>query len=62
MTYSEWLEKNRWYVLLDDSGDIVADVELPECYTLANREHIMTTMAWATSTKWSEKGEYSFEG
>jgi hypothetical protein len=62
MTYSEWLEQNRWYVLLDDSGDIVAEVELPEHHTRANREHILSAMAWATSTKWSEKGQYNFEG
>ena len=62
MTYLEWLEKNRWYVLLDDSGGIVAEIELSENYALEEREHIISTLAWIMSTKWSEKGEYNFEG
>ena len=45
MTYSEWQQQNTDYVLLDDNGDIYAEVSLPNTYTLDSREGIMGTMA-----------------
>lgn len=62
MTYSEWQQHNTDYVLLDENGDIYAEVSLPNIYTLDSREGIMGTMAAATRTKWSEATEYNFEG
>ena len=62
MTYSEWKEQNVDYVLIDDEGDIYAEVTLPNTYTLGAREIIIGTMAKATYTKWSEATEYNFEG
>lgn len=61
MTYSEWQKHNVDYVLLNDDGDIYAEVTLPNTYTLAAREAIMGTMAASTYTKWSEATEYNFE-
>jgi len=62
MTYSEWQEQNTHYVLIDDNGDIYAEVSLPNIYTLDSREGIMGTMAAATRTRWSEATDYNFEG
>jgi len=62
MTYLEWQEHNVHYVLIDDDGDIYAEVSLPNTYTLEAREAIMGTMAASTYTKWSEATEYNFEG
>lgn len=62
MSYSEWQEQNTHYVLIDDNGDIYAEVSLPNTYTLDSREGIMGTMAAATRTRWSEATEYNFEG
>ncbi len=62
MTYSEWQQHNTDYVLLDENGDIYAEVSLPNIYTLDSREGIMGTMAAATRTRWSEATEYNFEG
>ena len=62
MTYLEWKEHNVHYVLLDDEGDIYAEVTLPNTYTLEAREEIIDTMAKATYTKWSEATDYNFEG
>jgi hypothetical protein len=62
MTYSEWQQQNTDYVLLDDNGDIHAEVSLPNTYTLDSREGIMGTMAAATRTRWSEATDYNFEG
>jgi len=57
-----WREQNNDYVLLDDNGDIYAEVTLPNTYTLEAREAIMGTMAASTYTKWSEATEYNYEG
>ena len=62
MTYLEWKEQNVDYVLINDEGDIYAQVSLPNTYTLDSREAIMGTMAASTYTKWSEATEYNFEG
>jgi len=62
MAYLEWKEQNVDYVLIDDEGDIYAQVSLPNTYTLEAREAIMGTMAASTYTKWSEATEYNFEG
>lgn len=62
MSYSEWQEQNTSYVLLDDSGDIIAQVKLPSFHRLHDREYLMGTMAAATRTRWSESTEYNFEG
>ena len=62
MTYLEWKEHNVHYVLLDDEGDIYAEVTLPNTYTLEAREAILGTMAASTCTKWSEATDYNFEG
>lgn len=62
MTYLEWKEQNVDYVLIDDEGDIYAQVALPNTYTLEAREEIIGTMAKATYTKWSEATEYNYEG
>ena len=62
MTYLEWKEQNVDYVLIDDEGDIYAQVSLPNTYTLEAREEIISTMAKATYTKWSEATEYNYEG
>jgi len=62
MTHLEWKEQNVHYVLLNDDGDIYAEVTLPNIYTLDSREGVMGTMAAATRTKWSEATEYNFEG
>ena len=55
-----WREQNNDYVLLDDNGDIYAEVTLPNTYTLVAREEIISTMAQATDTKWSEATEYDY--
>ena len=57
-----WREQNNDYVLLDDNGNIYAEVTLPNTYTLEAREEIISTMAKATYTKWSEATEYVYEG
>ena len=62
MTYREWLEQNTDYVLLNDDGDIYAEVTLPNTYTLDAREGIMGAMAASTYTRWSEATEYNHEG
>jgi hypothetical protein len=62
MTYSEFLNNNIDYVLLDDYDDIYAEIRLPNTYTLEAREAIMGTLAASTYTKWSEATEYKFEG
>ena len=62
MTYLEWKEQNVDYVLIDDEGDIYAQVSLPNTYTLDSREGVIGAMAAATRTKWSEATEYNFEG
>lgn len=62
MTLTEFLEKNIDYVLLDNDGDIYADVRLPNTYTLEAREEIMGTLARCTNTKWTEATEYKWEG
>ena len=62
MTYTEFLNKNIYYVLLDDDGDIYAEVSLPNTYTLEAREAIMGTLARCTNTKWSVATEYNWEG
>lgn len=62
MTFTEFLNNNIDYVLLDDDGDIYAEVRLPNTYTLDAREAIMGKMAAGTYTKWSEATEYKFEG
>lgn len=62
MTYLEWKEHNVHYVLIDDDGDMYAEVTLPNTYTLDSREGVMGTMAAATRTKWSEATEYNYEG
>jgi hypothetical protein len=60
MTCLEWKEHNVHYVLLNDNGDIYAEVTLPNTYTLEAREAIMGTMAASTYTKWSEATEYDY--
>tara|TARA_Y100000004_G_scaffold182647_1_gene229627 strand:+ start:308 stop:496 length:189 start_codon:yes stop_codon:yes gene_type:complete len=62
MTYSEWQEQNTNYMLIDDNGDIYAEVSLRNIYSLDAREGIMGTMAAATRTRWSEATDYNFEG
>ena len=62
MAYLEWKEHNVHYVLIDDDGDMYAEVTLPNTYTLDSREGVMGTMAAATRTKWSEATEYNYEG
>lgn len=60
MPYLEWKEQNVHYVLLNDDGDMYAEVSLPNTYTLEAREAIMGTMAASTYTKWSEATEYAY--
>jgi len=62
MTYLEWKEHNVHYVLIDDDGDMYAEVTLPNTYTLEAREEIIGAMAKVTYTKWSEATEYNHEG
>ena len=62
MTFTEFLEENIYYLLLEENGDIYAEVSLPNTYTLEGREEIMNTLARCTNTKWSEATEYRFEG
>ena len=62
MTYSEWKERNVYYLLINDDCSTYAEVTLPNTYTLEAREAIMGAMAKATYTKWSEATEYNFEG
>ena len=62
MSYSEWLESNTAYVLVDEEGDIIAKVSLEHLGHLSERELLMGTLAQATNSKWSEAGEYNFEG
>lgn len=62
MTYSEWLEANRDYVLLTSEGAILAKVCLDHVDGLTEREYLMGTLAQATKSKWSEAGDYNFEG
>ena len=62
MTYSEWLEANTKYVLLDEEGYILAKVALDHLGNLSEREAFMGTLAQATGSKWSEASEYNFEG
>jgi len=62
MTYIEWLEANRDYVLLDSEGDILARVSLENMDDLAARESFMATLTLANGSKWSEASEYNFEG
>ena len=57
-----WREQNNDYVLLDDNGDIYAEITLPNTYTLLDRETIIDAMSQATGTKWSEATEYVYEG
>ena len=62
MSYTEFLNNNIDYVLLDDDGDIYAEVRLPNTYTRDAREAIMGTLAAGTYTRWSEATEYNFKG
>tara|TARA_S200002703_G_scaffold69544_1_gene60329 strand:+ start:800 stop:988 length:189 start_codon:yes stop_codon:yes gene_type:complete len=62
MTYLKWKERNVHYVLIDDEGDIYAEVTLPDNSTLGAREAIIGAMAASTYTKWSEATEYNHEG
>jgi len=55
-----WREQNNDYLLLNENGDIYAEVTLPNTYTLEAREEIMSTMAKTTYTKWSEATEYDY--
>jgi hypothetical protein len=62
MDYLEWKEYNVHYVLIDNDGDEIAEVSLPNIFTLDGREAMMGTLAAATRSKWSEATEYNFEG
>ena len=62
MTHLEWKQANTEYQLINDKGNIVASVELPDSFTLEAREEIIRAMAQATFTKWIEATEYNFEG
>ena len=61
MDYLKWKEHNVDYVLIDDEGDEIAEVSLPNIFTLDGREAMMGTLAAATRSKWSEATEYNFE-
>ena len=41
------------YLLLEDNGDIYAEVCLPNTYTREEAEEVMALMARATGTKYS---------
>lgn len=62
MTHLEWKHANTAYQLIDDDGDIFAEVQLPNHFTLEAREEVMRAMAQATFTKWIEATQYNFEG
>ena len=62
MTLTEFLDKNIDYLLLDDNGDVYAEIRLPNTYTRDARESIMGALAASTYTKWTEATEYKFEG
>jgi hypothetical protein len=61
MTYSEWREANVHYVLVDDEGDVYAEVCLPN-HTLEKREGIIGAMAASSRTRWTEATQYNHEG
>jgi len=48
-------------VLINDDGDEIAEIALPNIFTLDGREAMMGTLAAATRSKWSEATEYTFE-
>ena len=62
MTLTEFLNENVDYLLLDDNGDVYAEIRLPNTYTLDARESIMGALAASTYTRWTEATEYKFEG
>jgi hypothetical protein len=62
MTLTEFLNENVDYLLLDDNGDVYAEVRLPNTYTLDARESIMGALAASTYTRWTESTEYKTEG
>lgn len=62
MTFTEFLDANIDYLLLDDNNDVYAEIRLPNTYTLEAREAIMGALAASTYTKWTEATEYNFEG
>lgn len=46
--------ENKLYLLIDDEGDIFAEINLPNHFTAERVENTMNSMARATSTKWTE--------
>ena len=62
MTYSEWREANTHYLLVEDNGDIHAEVRLADFMPLERREAFMSRLARESLLKWTEAAEYTFEG
>ncbi len=60
MDYLEWQERNVDYVLIDNEGDEIASVSLPNIFTLEGRKDMMGTLARATGSLWAEATEYNW--
>jgi hypothetical protein len=46
--------ENKRYLLIDEDGDIYAEIRFPSSFSESNVEHALEAMVWATSTKWIE--------
>tara|TARA_R100000654_G_scaffold74595_1_gene109356 strand:- start:305 stop:469 length:165 start_codon:yes stop_codon:yes gene_type:complete len=46
--------ENKRYLLIDEDGDMYAEIRFPSSFSESNVEHALEAMAWATSTKWIE--------
>ena len=60
MTYQEWVEANTYYLLVDDDGDIYAEIKLADFMSLERREAFMSRLARESLLKWTEATEYNF--
>ena len=46
--------ENKRYLLIDEDGDMYAEIRFPSSFSESNVEHALEAMTWATSTKWIE--------
>ena len=52
--YSETINTGKLYLLVEENGDIFAEIRLPNTYTPEGRDEWLGAMAQATGTKWTE--------
>jgi len=46
--------QNKLYFLIEEDGDMYAEIRFHSSFSESNVEHALDAMAWATSTKWIE--------